>query len=119
MEEEFNKVGDYTLRVDFEQYKGKYKYEGYTKMFNFLARQVTTTHRDWVCEGRGSSSGGSAAVSAQTRVESFDDLPSTAEVKYMYNKLVELGGKPPALEEVLGDTLDKRPVSRLRQPGAN
>ena len=120
MEEKFEKIGDYTLRVDAKQNEGSdngiRKYNSYTKMFNFLARQVTTIHRDWVYEPRGGDAGGTSALSTHARVESFDELPSTGEIRYMHGKLKELGGTPPALEEILPDALDKK-SPRLRTPG--
>jgi len=122
IEQEYDKIDDYILRVDVKLNEGSdngvRKYNSYTRMFNFLARQVTTIHRDWLYEGRGSSAAGDAAIATHERTESFDDLPSAAEVKYMHGKLVELGGRPPALEEVLPEGLDK-PGPRLRAPGRN
>ena len=111
MQEVFNKISDYALRVDLQHYEhtrgGVEKYDGYTRIFNFLSRQVTTTVRDWMMEGRGSSAGGTSALAAQTTIQSFDELPSDAELRYMHGKLIELGGTPPALEEVLPSGLHK------------
>mgnify|MGYP000944811321 CR=1 FL=1 len=108
MEEKFTKLNDYTLRVTAEERSG-YRREGYTRLFNFLARQVTTTYRDWLFEDRGSNAAGEAAMSATTFVESFDDLPGTGEVALMHGKLKALGGNPPALDSVLPDRLHKKP----------
>ena len=117
MEEQFNRLGDYTLRVDFRRQEevrdGVQKCDGYTKLFNFLSRQVTTIHRDWLSEGRGSGAAGNSAVSTSTIIESFDALPSDAEVKYMHAKLIALEGKPPALDDVLPKGPGKLP-SALR-----
>lgn len=114
MEENFDKIGDYTLRIDASQKEpsddGVRRGNGYTKLFNFLARQVTTIHRDWVYEGRGANAGGTSALCTHTCTESFSDLPSTAEVRVMHAKLISLGGHPPALEEILDDTFDKKPL---------
>lgn len=107
MEEHFSKLNDYTLRVTAEAREG-YRREGYTKLFNFLARQVTTTQRDWLFEDRGSNAAGEAAIATTTRVESFDDLPGTGEVELMHTKLRELGGTPPALDTVLPPRLHKK-----------
>ena len=107
MEENFTKLNDYTLRVTAEERTG-YRREGYTKLFNFLARQVTTTHRDWLFEDRGSSAAGEAAMATTTIVESFDDLPGTGEVELMHKKLIDLDGKPPALDTVLPPRLHKK-----------
>ncbi len=120
MEEQFNKVGSATLRVDFRRNEmnsgGVEKYDGYTKLFNFLAREVTTIHRDWLLEGRGSSSAGTSSVASHASVQSFDDLSSTAEVAAMHAKLVALGGTPPDLSEVLPAMLNKKPAGLRSNP---
>lgn len=112
MKETFNKVGSYIIRHDIRQHEGTddgvRKYNSYSRTFNFLSRQVTTIHRDWLYESRGGEAAGSAALATHERTESFDDLPSDAEVKFMHQKLVELGGTPPSLEEVLPDNLGKK-----------
>lgn len=110
MEENFTRLNDYTLRVTAEERSG-YRREGYTKLFNFLARQVTTTHRDWLFEDRGSSAAGEAAMATTTLVESFDDLPGTGEVELMHRKLIELDGNPPALDAVLPPRIHKKPAT--------
>ncbi len=119
MQEEFNRVGDYTLRVDFNRHEetrdGVQKCDGYTKLFNFMSRQVTTIHRDWLWEGRGGDAAGTSSLSSATNIQSFDDLPSDNEIKYMHAKLMALEGKPPALEDVLPKGLGKLPAS-LRAP---
>lgn len=107
MEEKFTKLNDYTLRVTAEERSG-YRREGYTKLFNFLARQVTTTQRDWLFEDRGSSAAGEAAMATATRVESFDELPGFGEVELMHQKLVDLDGKPPALDDIRPHALHKK-----------
>ncbi|MDI1228172.1 MAG: hypothetical protein PSY14_10860 [bacterium] len=120
MEEEFNKVGAATLRVDFRRNEGSFdgvrKYDGYTKLFNFLAREVTTIHRDWLTQSRGSEAGGTSALSSHTSVRSFDDLSSSAEVTAMHAKLVELGGTPPTLDEVLPAQMNKKPAGLRSTP---
>ncbi|MCC7037462.1 MAG: hypothetical protein IT560_09180 [Alphaproteobacteria bacterium] len=120
MEEEFNKVGAATLRVDFRRYEGNFdglrKYDGYTKLFNFLSREVTTTHREWLGQSRGSDAAGVSALSSHTQMQSFDDLSSTAEVAAMHAKLVELGGTPPGLDEVLPAQLNKKPAGLRSNP---
>lgn len=111
MKEVFNKLNDYTLRIDFKQDEGSdngvRKFNGYSRIFNFLAREVTTIHRDWLYEPRGGDAGGTSAISTHAETKSFDALASDAEVKVMHAKLVELGGTPPALEQVLPDRLGK------------
>lgn len=118
LSEEFNRVGDYILRVDFRLQEGRYsdvvKYNGYTRIFNFLSRQVTTIHRDWMCEGRGSQAGGTSAMASHVETQGFDDLPSAEEITVMHRKLCELGGTPPALEDVIPENIAKA-APRLRR----
>lgn len=112
MKETFNKVGSYIIRHDIRQHEGTddgvRKYNSYSRTFNFLSRQVTTIHRDWLYESRGSSAAGTAAIATHEKTENFDDLASDAEVKFMHKKLVELGGTPPSLDEVLANSLGKK-----------
>ena len=108
MAESYAAINSYTLRVTDEH---KREFDGYgsynmthlssiTRTFNFLAAQVETVTRDLLFQSHGSERGGSASVATLGRVESFDDLPSTAEVRFMHEKLKALGGTPPALEEI-------------------
>lgn len=112
LQEDFKKVDGHILRHDVKEYEGSTdgvrKYNSYTRTFNFLSRQVTTIHRDWLFESRGSSAAGTSAIATHEKTENFDDLASDAEVKFMHKKLVELGGTPPSLEEVLPNSLGKK-----------
>ncbi len=111
MQERFEKINDYTLRQTLQE--SDQELSGYsqqltvqsriTRIFNFLAAQITTTTRDLTYEPRGSESGGSSAVSSQTFVQNFDDVQSDLEIRAMHSKLLELKGKPPALDTVLAD----------------
>jgi len=120
MQEQFNAVSGYMLRIDFrrEDYTrdGVQKSDGYTRIFNFLSREVATLHRDWLSEGRGSSAGGTSAVSSTSHIQSFDDLASDLELRHMHAKLLELGGTPPALEDILPNTIGKK-AGGLRPAG--
>lgn len=73
-----------------------------TRTFNFMSAQVTTIKCDRMCQSRGTESGGSAAVSTQMVIENFNDIQLTAEIELMHEKLVEMGGKPPAIVDILG-----------------
>lgn len=80
-----------------------------TRSFNFLARQVTTHVRDTVLGNEGGYHyGGAAGVSTGVIQQHFDDFRSDAEIVYMHAKLKEMGGKPPALEDVTRG-LQKKP----------
>lgn len=103
--EKFDMPNDYTLRVSLieEEHNndGVRKFNSYSRIFNFLARQVTVIHRDWTAEGRSSDAAGTSSVSAHVETQSFDDLPSSAEVEFMHKELVDRGGNPPSLDEIL------------------
>lgn len=116
MKEELIKLNDYTLIQKTEApdvtrsgySSGLKALSQVTRTFNFLAAQLTTTTRDITYEARGSEAGGTSAVHTQTFIQNFEDMQSDREIAYMHKKLVELDGKPPALEEVLGNNLGKK-----------
>lgn len=108
MHEHFVKVNDYTLRhivEDPERQSGGYTsglrlLSSVTRTFNYMSAQVTTQTRDLAYELRGSNAGGAASVSTQTLVQNFSDLQSDLEIRMMHRKLIELGGQPPALDNL-------------------
>jgi len=111
MAEKFFKKNDYTLDVIDQTSETYNSYDSalpmthvssLTRTFNFLSGQVTTVTRDLMFQSHGYEKGGSSSVAATATTQNFDDLPSTAEVELMHAKLKDLGGKPPALETVLG-----------------
>lgn len=120
MKQNFYKVDDYILRADTELQQlsdnGIRRGDGISRIFNFLSRQVTTVDRAWVYEARGSSAAGTSAISSNSRVESFDDLPGSGEIAHMHAKLCELGGKPPALADVMPKNIGKSAAPGLRSP---
>lgn len=117
MQESFDKINDYTLRQTLQEpeltlpgYSQQLKVQSrITRIFNFLSAQITTTTRDLTYEARGSESGGSSAVSSQTSVQNFDDVQSDLEIRAMHKKLVELKGKPPAIDDILR-SMNKKPA---------
>ena len=110
MAEVFSALNTYTLRVVDEEKRTLDNYgsqymthlSSITRTFNFLAAQVETVTRDLLYQSHGSERGGAASVATISRVEGFEELPSTAEVRFMHEKLKALGGMPPALEDVYG-----------------
>jgi len=102
--EELVKDNDYTLSV---VRKGSWYDSGVnfssriTRTFNFLAAQVTTSTRDMTWQPGGYKSGGSSGVSTTMTMQRFDEFQSDAEIRLMHAKLVELGGKPPAIDDIL------------------
>lgn len=117
-EDKFIKENDYTLTVERteEQERDGYYIEvkprlvsSVRRTFNFLSAQVTTVTRDWAYHGICRADGGSSsAVSGTMQIQNFDDIQSSAEIKFMYAKLVGMEGKPPALEEVLPNEMHKK-----------
>lgn len=72
-----------------------------TRSFNFLAQQVTTHVRDTALGNAGGYKyGGAGAIATALSQQHFDDFRSDAEIIFMHKKLVELGGKPPALDDI-------------------
>lgn len=78
-----------------------------TRTFNFLSAQLTTRTRAEIYQPRYGDSGASASVATELHIQNFTDLPTLAEVRHMHNKLQELGGNPPPLEEILSDNMGK------------
>lgn len=81
-----------------------------TRTFNFLAQQVTTHIRDSALGNTGGyNTGGAGSVSTAMTQQHFDEFRSDAEIIFMHAKLKELGGKPPAIEEITRG-LGKKPA---------
>ena len=108
--EKFTLVNPYTLdvtRTDKETLSNAADYKMkamsvLTRSFNFAARQVTTRTRDYIFQPGDYEYGGSSGVTSTLDISNFDDLGGTEEIALMHGKLVELGGTPPPLDEVLG-----------------
>lgn len=119
MEEDFEKMNDYTLRVTSVLYSAKKDHHNtiekrdveLTRIFNFESAQVTTigTSATVTMPKPGYSGGSGVSDSMQVTITDFADISSTTELARMHAKLKKLGGKPPALEEVLGNNLGKKP----------
>lgn len=72
-----------------------------TRTFNFLSEKITTVHTKAICQAATYKDGASsAAIAMNTSIEYFRDLPSLDEVKMMHEKLITLGGRPPAWEKI-------------------
>lgn len=107
MTEEFKKDNDYTISVVTEtsnKTKGEYAVESasiLTRTFNFLSAQVTTTKQDSIYQSRGYHGGGSSSIATQMFIHNFSDIQSYGEIKLMHAKLVEMGGTPPELSDII------------------
>lgn len=93
---------DYTLRVTTEDVTSDIQSQSLIRLFNFKARQVTTILRDWLGDRTGN------AVTAQLNIQNFGDIESQDEINEMREKLIKLGGHPPASE-----TLPKAKVAGI------
>jgi len=92
----YTKDNDYTLRVQDDYSSKDHYFRGLTRVFNFKAAQVTTIYNEWIAGSAGNT------VTSQMHVQNFDEIQSQSEIREMRDKLVELGGSPPPLEELTG-----------------
>lgn len=102
-----SKDNGYTLRVHTEDFTNAHHSRSITQLFNFKAAQVTTLAREWI-----SVSG--VTSSTQMNIQNFSDIESKEEIREMHAKLVELGGTPPALDDILPGMDRKKAVSPQR-----
>ena len=119
MADQFEKLNDYTLRVSTVLHSAKKDHHNtiekrdveLTRIFNFESAQVTTigTSATVTMPKPGYSGGSGVSDSMQITITQFEELSSTVEVARMHEKLKNMGGKPPALEDVLGNNLGKKP----------
>jgi len=123
MKETFTKVNDYTLLQTLRAADDETSAWGssffvksqLTRSFNFLSAQVTTISRDVTFQSRGSEAGGSSSVSTQKTIENFRDIQSDAEIRLMHEKLKELKGNPPPLEDILATADIGKPRAALKR----
>lgn len=118
MEEKFKKLNDYTLQVSVDMspedsdisYHTHRERSALTRVFNFRAAQVTTIMQQssYIACSYHYEGGAGVANASQMSVQNFDDVQSQMEIDFMHAKLKELGGKPPALEQLRGG-LNKKP----------
>jgi len=127
MEENFTKLNDYTLQVTQDmtapdidpRYYEHRAASTLTRLFNFRAAQVTTIlNQGSMVAGYSSSQGGAGvSSSAQMFVQNFDDIQSQLEIDFMHKKLKELGGTPPALEDLRSGLGKKSGLTAARNGG--
>lgn len=85
------------------------------RVFNFTARQVTTIYERGgiqkytipAASSYSDKTGYSAAVTSSMEIHNFHDLPNPDEIRQMHERLVKAGGKPPALDDVMGKGIGK------------
>lgn len=126
MKERFEKINDYTIAHVVELADSENSYSNthekrrteLTRVFNFEAAQMTTigTSSTITFPRPGYSGGSGASDSMQVTVTDFADLSSVKELHRMHAELKKHGGKPPALEDVLG-SFTKKPALGARRNG--
>ena len=77
------------------------------RIFNFKAAQVTTIAREWISGSAGNT------IHSQLDVRNFSEIDSKDEIREMHKKLVELGGTPPAIDDILPQSAAKPKVAAL------
>ncbi len=102
-EEIYEKVNDYTISAitDFERQDGADP--ELRRIFNFKARQVTNIYSQWY----------GASVSNSMVIQKFSELDSLDEAADMHQRLRNMGGSPPPLEQ---DALGKSPARPALRP---
>jgi len=107
---QYAKEDDYTLRASWNPPGSKGTLSRY---FNFASEQVVTifTERAEMEKSikAGAYDGGAGisvavALSSQMQIQRFSDMDSQTEIEMMREKLVSLGGKPPAATATPGKT---------------
>jgi len=84
----YSKINDYTLSVVTDFTRQASADPELRRIFNFKARQITTIYSMWY----------SQSVTSNMETQKFSELDSLEEVAEMREKLIRLGGTPPALE---------------------
>lgn len=121
--ERFVKENAYTLSVvkqEIDLHRGDHASDKIcekftlTRTFNFLSGQITTIACSNVSQSRGADAGGSSAASTQMTIQNFDEIQSLKEIQLMHQKLVQLGGQPPDLSEIV-PIMNKKTVTAIRR----
>ncbi len=114
----YKKLADDTLSVSYDLSNADdWGNPSLSRIFNFTAQQVVTLYeRGGLKKYRqpetdyDSQNAFASAVTSSMQVQNFADLPNQAEIAPLHAKLIELGGKPPALETVLHKLDKPRPA---------
>ncbi|HEX2753074.1 MAG TPA: hypothetical protein VHP34_08250 [Alphaproteobacteria bacterium] len=124
MKESFEKINDYTIAhvveladAENSHYNTNEKHRAaLTRVFNFEAAQITTigTSATVTYPRPGYSGGSGTSDSMQVVVTDFADLSSSRELQRMHAQLKKMGGKPPALDDIIGGIHKKSSLGSLR-----
>lgn len=105
--ESFDKDNAYTLVQNTTYISTNHHNRSIARIFNFKAAQVTTIAREWISGSAGNT------IHSQLDVRNFSEIDSKDEIREMHKKLVELGGTPPAIDDILPQSAAKPKVAAL------
>lgn len=105
--ESFEKDNAYTLVQTTTYIANNHHNRSISRIFNFKAAQVTTVTRELM------SSTAGHAIHGQLDVRNFSEIDSKDEIREMHQKLVALGGTPPAIDDILPPLLAKPKAAAL------
>lgn len=99
--ESFDKDNAYTLVQNTNYISTNHHNRSIARIFNFKAAQVTTVVREWISGTAGNT------IHSQLDVRNFSEIDSKDEIRDMHQKLVSLGGTPPAIDDILPQSAAK------------
>lgn len=99
--ESFDKDNDYTLVQNTTYIATNHHNRSIARIFNFKSAQVTTVVREWISGTAGNT------IHSQLDVRNFSEIDSKDEIRDMHKRLVDLGGKPPAIDDILPQSAAK------------
>jgi hypothetical protein len=117
----YTKMDDVTLRATYDMgmdTSDDWRAPRLSRIFNFEARQLITLYecggvKDYrIPGGYSDRTGYSAAVTSSMDVKNFSALDDAQELARMHAKLKELGGDPPAIDDLTGQMGKKKPALR-------
>jgi len=129
MNAEYDMLDPVTLRVSYDMGRegdggnDDWGAPRLSRIFNFEARQLITLYerggrQDFQIPGEYSSrTGYTVGVTSSMQVQNFSELDDATEILRLHGKLTEMGGTPPAVDDLAATMDKKRPVLRPRRNG--
>ncbi|MDF3022991.1 MAG: hypothetical protein K0R10_352 [Alphaproteobacteria bacterium] len=102
--ESFDKDNAYTLVQNINYISTNHHNRSIARIFNFKAAQVTTVTREWISGTAGNT------IHSQLDVRNFSEIDSKDEIREMHQRLVTMGGTPPAIDDILPQSAAKPKV---------
>lgn len=99
--ESFDKDNAYTLVQNTTYISTNNHNRSIARIFNFKSAQVTTVTREWISGSAGNT------IHSQLDVRNFSEIDSKDEIREMHQRLVSMGGKPPAIDDILPQSAAK------------